>query len=132
MLDTIFIQRADRFYANAYAKLWKHLRLSAIDRIKGLIEKETDGPAVVDPRRAVLVQRRVVPQQRQEVGDHEHEPRERDEVRRHRPREEADDNIGVEGLEDVLGRQRSVDRRVLVLLEIRQVFLPHVDHLGRL
>lgn len=133
----------------------RHIRLRPVHRVKGLVEKQAGSPAVVYPRRAVLVEGRIVPQQGEEVGDDEHEPRERDQVRRHRYGEALDDHIGVERLQDVLGEQRVVDlggrkhrqpcidtgrrqistpkevatdTRVLVLLQVRQKLLPDVYH----
>ena len=35
--------------------------LCAIDRIKGLVQEEPNGPAQIDPWRAVSVERRIVP-----------------------------------------------------------------------
>jgi hypothetical protein len=104
--------------------------LSSIDSIKGLIQEQSHGPRVVHPAGAVLIQTRVVPQQCQEVGHDEHEARQRDQIGRHAHREALDDHIRVEGLEDVLGGERPVHGRVLVLLEARQLFLSHVHHLG--
>ena len=52
-----------------------HLRLSAIDGIKRLIQKQTHRPTGVDPCWTILIQRRVIPEQRQEIDDHECEAR---------------------------------------------------------
>jgi hypothetical protein len=86
-----------------------YVRLRAIHGIKGLVEKQTSSPAVVDPRRAILVQRRIVPEQSQEVGNDEHETRQGNQVGSHGHGEALDDDIGIEGLEDVFGYQRVVD-----------------------
>lgn len=91
---------------------WGHReysRLRAVNRIEGLVQEQADRPAVVDPRRAVLVEGRVVPQQRAEVDDDEHEAREGDQVGRHPHGEALDDHIRVEGLEDVPRHERVVD-----------------------
>lgn len=106
-------------------------RLRAIDGVKGLVEEEADGPGIVDPRRAVLVQGGVVPEEGEEVEDDEHEAAQGDQVRGHGHGEALDDHIGVEGLQDVLGRERVIDARVLVLFEVGQILFPHVNHDGR-
>jgi hypothetical protein len=49
---------------------------------------------------------------------------------RHRHREALDNDIGIEGLEDVLGHQRLVDAGILVLVQLGQVALPNVHHLA--
>lgn len=77
------------------------LRLGAVDGVKGLVEEEAYGPTVVDPWRAILVKGRVVPQEGEKVGNDEREAAESDGVGRHRHGEAFDDDIGVEGLEDV-------------------------------
>lgn len=97
--------------------------MRAIHGIKSLVQEQPRSPRVVDPARAVLVQGRVVPQHGQKVGHDEEEARQRDEVGRHAHREALDDDVRVEGLEDVLGRQRPVHRGVLVLLEGGQLAL---------
>lgn len=106
------------------------VRLGAVNGVECLVEEETDGPAEVDPWWAVLVERRIVPEQGQQVGDDKGEARQGDEVWRHALGEALDDDIVVEGLEDVLGRQRVVDAGIPVLLEVWQLFLPYVDHDG--
>ncbi len=103
-------------------------RLCPIDRVKGLVQEQAGGPAVVDPRRAVAVEAGRVPQQRQEVGHDEAEARQRDEVGRHAGGEAVDHHARVEGLEDVLGRQTPVDRGVLVVPQVGQLLLANVDH----
>jgi hypothetical protein len=52
--------------------------LASIHGVESLVEEETDGPAEVYPRRAVLIQSRRVPKQGDEVEDDETESRERD------------------------------------------------------
>jgi len=104
------------------------IRLGSVNCIKRLVQKEADRPAVVYPGRAVLIERGIIPEKGQEVGDDEHEAGEGDKVRRHARREALDDDIGIEGFEYVTRHQRAVDTRVLVLPKIRQVFLPYVDH----
>lgn len=85
-----------------------HSRLGSVDSIKGLVQKQTDGPAVVNPARAVLVEGWVVPEECPEVGDHKHEAGEGDQVGCHGHGEALDDHIGVEWLEDVLAGQAAV------------------------
>lgn len=41
--------------------LRKDSRLRPIHSVKGLVQEQADGPAVIDPTRAILVQSRVVP-----------------------------------------------------------------------
>ena len=53
-------------------------RLRSVHGVEGLVQEQADRPARVHPPRAVLVQRRRVPQQRQEVYDDEDEARQRD------------------------------------------------------
>lgn len=77
-----------------------------------------------------MIQSRVVPQEGEEVGDDEAEAAQGDQVGSHAHGEALDDYIGVEWLEDILGNERVVDCRILVLLQVRQVFLSYVDHLG--
>lgn len=108
-----------------------NLRLRAVDGVKGLVQKQAERPAVVDPRWAVLVESGVVPQQGEEVRDDKGESGQGDEVRRHGHGEDFDDDIGVKGLEHVFGQQRVVDARVLVLFERWELLLTYVDHLGR-
>lgn len=103
-----------------------------VNSVKGLIQKQAQGPRVVDPRRAILVERGVVPQQGQEVGHDEHEARQRDEVGRHAHREALDDDMCVKWLQHVFGRERPVHPGVLVLLERRELALADVNHLGLL
>lgn len=103
-------------------------RLRPIDSIKSLIQEQADSPAIVHPGRAVLVQHGRVPQQGREVGDDEGEAGQGDGVGRHAHGEALDDEVRVEGLEDVLAGQRAVDRRVLVLLERGELPLADVDH----
>lgn len=110
----------------------KDSRLSTINGVKCLVEQQTNGPAVVDPAWAVLIQGGVVPQHGQEVEDDERKARQRNEVRRHVHREAVDDKVGVEGLENVFRHQGPVHGRVLVLLQGREVVLPHVHHLDRM
>lgn len=111
-------------------KQWlRDIRLGAIDGIKGLVNEQAGGPCVVDPRRTILVERRVVPEQGEEVGDDEHEARQGDQVWGHPHGEALDDDMGVEGFEDILGCQRMVDAAVFVVPEVWQELLPHVDHL---
>jgi hypothetical protein len=109
----------------------KHSRLRPIHSIKSLIQEQAHPPAVIHPRRAILIQGGVVPQHGEEVGHDEHEARQRDQVGRHAHREALDDKVGVEGLEDVLGRQRAVDAGVLVLPQSREVILAEVHHRER-
>lgn len=81
-----------------------HSRLGAIHGIKGLVQEQSNGPAVVDPAGTVLVEAWIVPQQRQEVDDDKREAGESDGIGRHRHGKTLDDHIGIEGLQDVFGR----------------------------
>lgn len=47
--------------------------LRAVHRVEGLVEEETNSPAQVHPRRTVRVKSWVVPQQGEDVDDHEAE-----------------------------------------------------------
>lgn len=60
-----------------------YLRLSAVDGIKGLVQEQANGPAVVDPARTILVEAWIVPQQRQEVDDDKRKAGECDGIGRH-------------------------------------------------
>lgn len=112
------------------AKRDMYLRLRSINGVKSLVQKQADGPAVVDPRGAILVERGVVPQHGEEVCDNEGESGKGDEVGRHAHGKAFDDDVCVERLQHVLGQQRIVHARVLVLLERGELALPYVDHLG--
>lgn len=103
-------------------------RLRSVNGVKGLVQEQADGPRVVDPGRAIGIQARVIPQEGQEVGDDKGEAGEGDEVRGHPYREALDDDVGVEGLEDVFGEQGAVDARVLVVFERGELALADVDH----
>lgn len=105
-------------------------RLSAIDSIESLVEEESDSPTEVDPRRTVLVESWIVPQQSQNVDDNEREPRQRDQIGRHAHRKQFDDHIVVKWLEDVLGSQRPIDSGILVLLQRRKLIVSEIDHDG--
>ena len=50
-----------------------YIRLRPIHGIKGLVQKQPDGPAGIHPGGTIHVQVRVIPQHRQEVYDHKHE-----------------------------------------------------------
>lgn len=106
-------------------------RLAAIDRIERLVQEQADGPAVVDPAGAVLVEGGVVPEQGEEVRDDEEEAGEGDEVGGHGHGEALDDDVGVEGLEDVFGGEGVVDAGVFVFFEGGEFPLANVDHDGR-
>lgn len=54
------------------------LRLCAINGVEGLIKKESNSPGCINPARHVLIQRRIVPQERQQVQNHEAEARKGD------------------------------------------------------
>ena len=60
------------------ATLPRPARLRAIDGVKRLVQEESNGPACVHPRRAVLIERRRVPEQCQKVCDDEAKTGERD------------------------------------------------------
>lgn len=105
-----------------------HSRLRPVNRVKCLVQEQSHGPTGINPRRTILIQARIVPQQRQEIHDHKRESRQRDEVGRHPHGEALDGDIGVEGLEDVARGQRSIYAAIFVLLEVRQLVLSHVDH----
>lgn len=50
---------------------------------------------------------------------------------RHGHGKPVDGDIGVERLEDVLGHQRSINSRILVLFELWQLLRSDVDHVSR-
>jgi len=52
--------------------------LRSIYGIEGLIEEQTSRPRQVHPGRTVDVQRRIIPEHRNEIDDDEAEPSERD------------------------------------------------------
>lgn len=53
-----------------------NIRLHAIYSIKSLVKKQTQRATGIHPRRTVLVQRRVIPQHREEINYHEEKARE--------------------------------------------------------
>lgn len=108
-----------------------HLRLSTIDGIESLVQEEPDRPTKIHPSRAVLVEGGIVPQQRQDVDYDEQESRQSNQIGSHAHGKQLNDEIVVKRLEDVLGRQRPIDRGVLVLLERRKLVMSEIDHLGR-
>lgn len=105
--------------------------LATVDGIESLVQEQAEGPAVIDPAGAILVEGGVVPQQGEEVDDDEHEAREGDEVGRHAHRKALDDHICVKGLEDVFRGEGPIDARVLVFAERGEIPLTDVHHLGR-
>lgn len=106
----------------------KSLRLGTVYSVKSLVEQQSNGPAIVHPAGAVLIQGGVVPQHGQEVEHDKRESRQGDEIRCHAHWEAVDDKFGVERLEDIFRHERPIHGRVLVLFQGREVVLPHVDH----
>lgn len=106
----------------------KDLRLRAIHRVKGLVKEQSNGPREVNPSRAVLIERGVIPQKGQKIGNDKQESRQGNHIWRHSHGETVNDKVGVERLEDVLGHQRAINRRVLVFPQRGQLMLPYVDH----
>ena len=47
-------------------------RLSTVDGIKSLVQEETQSPAEIHPSGTVLVEGRIIPQERQEIDYHKH------------------------------------------------------------
>ena len=107
-----------------------NLRLRAIHSVESLVQKQPNRPTIVHPRRTILVERGVIPEQSQNVGHHKREAYESNHVWGHAHGETSNDNLGVEGLEDVLRKQGPVDAGILVLLEPWKLMLPDVDHRG--
>jgi hypothetical protein len=62
------------------------IRLHAIYGIEGLVQEQANGATGIDPGRAVRVQVRVVPHDREEINHHEHESGEGDLPKRARIR----------------------------------------------
>lgn len=114
------------------ASIFKHpeiyIRLTTIHSIKSLIQEQANAPTEIDPRRTILIQRRVIPQQRQEISNDEKEARQGNQIRRHPHGKALDNDIGVEGFEHIAGEQRVVYSGVLVLLEVGQLLLSDVYH----
>jgi len=106
----------------------RNVRLTAIYCIESLIQEQPNSPTDINPRRTILIERRVIPEQRQQINNHKAEPAERDQVGRHAHRETLDDHICIERFQDVARQQRVVDTGVLVLFQVRQVLLADVDH----
>ena len=92
-------------------------RLRPIHSIESLIQKQSYSPRSVHPSRHILVERRVVPKERQEIQDDEAEAGERDGVGRHGHGEAFYGDVVVEGLEDVFRDEGVVDAGVFVLFE---------------
>lgn len=105
-------------------------RLGAVDSIESLVEEEADGPAVVDPRRAVLIESRVVPQERQDIENDEQEACQCNQIGCHAHWKQLDNEIVVKRLKDVFGCQRPVNGGVLVLLQRRKLTLSEINHAG--
>lgn len=106
----------------------KNLRLRPIHRIKSLIQKQSHRPTGINPSRTIRIQRRIIPQQRQDVNNDEPKPRERDQVRRHTHGEAFYDEVRIERFQHIAGEQRVVDAGVFILAEIGECFLSYIDH----
>jgi hypothetical protein len=48
-------------------------RLCAINGVEGLVKEKSNSPGRINPARHVLIQRRIVPQERQKVQNHKAE-----------------------------------------------------------
>lgn len=104
-------------------------RLTAIHRIKSLIHEQSNRPTSIYPRRTIRVQRRIIPQQRQDINNDETKSQQGDQVRRHPHRKTFYDEVRVEWFEDVAGQQGVVDSAVFVFFEVGELLLTDVDHL---
>ena len=104
--------------------------LRPIHSIKSLIQKEPNGPRSVHPSWHILIERRVVPEEGQEIHDDEAEAGERDGIRCHGHGEAFYDDVVVEGFEDVFRDEGVVDAGVFVLFEAFEALCPYVDHFG--
>eukprot|EP00754_Rhynchopus_humris_P034581 Rhum_TRINITY_DN15917_c0_g1::Rhum_TRINITY_DN15917_c0_g1_i1::g.162444::m.162444 len=97
-------------------------RLLAVQGVERLVAEDAHGSQQPHPRRRRLPQVRRV-RRRDRVAQHQHaEADKRDEVRRHRAREEVDAPPPVR-LHDVLARQRQVRAGVTVALQTRQALV---------
>ena len=108
--------------------LMRPSRLRPINRIKRLIQKQSNCPTRIHPRRHILIKRGIIPKQGQEVEDDEGEAGKGDGIGCHGHGEAFYDDVVVEGLEDVFGGEGVVDAGVLVAVEAFEVFLADVDH----
>lgn len=55
-----------------------NLRLCAINGVESLVKKKSNSPGCINPAWHVLIQSRIVPQERQEVQNHKAEARKGD------------------------------------------------------
>lgn len=104
------------------------LRLASVNRVECLIQEQSKGPRIVHPRGAILVQSGSIPQQSQEVCDNETKARQSDQVWGHAHGEALDDEVCIEGLQNIFGEQGMVNAGVLVLAERGKLLLPDVNH----
>ena len=77
-----------------------------------------------------LIQRRIIPQQRQNIDHHETKAGQSDEVGCHRHGKALDHDVCIERLEDIARQERVVNAAVFVFLEARKLFLANIDHVG--
>jgi hypothetical protein len=104
-------------------------RLRAIDRVKCLVQEQANRPGQVYPWWTIGIQGGIIVEHGKEVDDNEAEAAERDGVWRHGHGEAFDHDVGVEGLQNVLGRQGLVDACIFVLVELLQAARPDIHHL---
>lgn len=104
------------------------IRLRAINSIESLVQEQANRPTGINPRRTILIQGRIVPKQRQDVDHDEGEADQGDHVRGHPHGKTFYDKVGIEGLEDITRQERMVNTLVLVFLQVRKLFLSHVNH----
>lgn len=79
------------------------LRLASVNSVKCLIQEQSNGPRIIHPRGAILVQSGSIPQQSQEVCDNETKARQSDQVWCHAHGKALDDEICIEGLQHIFG-----------------------------
>lgn len=77
-----------------------------------------------------MIERRVIPQQSQDVDNNETETRKGNQIRRHAHGETFDHKIRIEWLENISGEQRMVDARIFVFLQARKSLLSYIYHRG--
>lgn len=75
-----------------------------------------------------MIQRRIIPQQRQNVHNHKAESSQSNHVWRHPHGKALDHHVGIERFENIATEQRMVDAAVFVFLEAWEFVLAHVDH----
>ena len=115
-------------YSSDLCSLIVSLRLCSINCIKGLIKKQSQRPTCIYPRRTILIECWIIPQQGQHVDYHETETSQRDEIRCHPHGKTSYNNVGVEWFENISRKERVVDAGILVLFQTGKLVLSQVNH----